>query len=85
MTNRIEQLCKEFDEWTKALGMPFARLGLAKRLAEAEAENARLRNLLKEVENFAYCKVCEGSGYVSDQGEAIDCPNCNTANGGEEE
>ena len=44
MTNRIDQLCKEFDEWTKELGMPFARLGLAKRLAELEAENERVHN-----------------------------------------
>jgi len=39
---RIAEICREFDGRVEDVGITFARVELAKALAEAEAENARL-------------------------------------------
>ena len=43
MTNRIAQLCSEFDEESMAYGTLLVRRLWAKRLAELEEENERLK------------------------------------------
>ena len=43
MNKRVEQLCSEFDERMNAVGVGWARAEFAKRLAELEGENERLR------------------------------------------
>ena len=43
MNKRVEQLCSEFDERVSRVGVGWARAEFAKRLAELEGENERLR------------------------------------------
>ena len=58
MTNKIAQLCSEFDEESMAYGTLLIRRLWAKRLAELEGENARMRSFLED-------GLCMGCGAVA--------------------
>ena len=52
MTNRIAQLCSEFDEVAMTYGTLKTRRLWAKRLAELEAENERLKESIKPISHW---------------------------------
>ncbi len=49
---RIAEICREFDGRVEDVGITFARVELAKALAEAEAENARLTAEVEAAANY---------------------------------
>ena len=52
MIKRIEQLCSEFDERVSRVGVGMARAEFAKRLAELEGENERLKEAISPVSHW---------------------------------
>ena len=49
---RINQLCSIFDERVSRVGVGMARAEFAERLAEAEAENERLKESIKPISHW---------------------------------
>ena len=71
---RIEEICKEFDDRVKKVGVPIARLELAKALALAESRSVffpahekdqsfgQLINELNSASDLPKCPKCKGTG-----------------------
>jgi len=67
---RTKEICKEFDDRSISVGLLFARLELAKSLAETEARLAKRDAVLKWLANEA-CQECGA-------GDTCDCVTCMT-------